>query len=61
MKYCTLCERNVDPIKSKWSWAWFIILCFTVIGGIGYAIYHVLLKRKNRCPICGTKKLSKAL
>lgn len=59
MKYCTLCQRYVEPTKSKWSWGWFIILCFTIVGGIGYAIYHVLLKKKNRCPICNTKKLVK--
>ncbi|SET37936.1 hypothetical protein SAMN05660297_02224 [Natronincola peptidivorans] len=57
MKYCVLCQKHVEPVKSKWNWGWFIILCFTVVGGIGYAVYHVALKSKEHCPICNTKKL----
>ncbi|WP_129599542.1 hypothetical protein [Anaerophilus nitritogenes] len=59
MKYCTLCKRYVEPTKSKWNWGLFILLCVTVVGGIGYAIHHVFMKSKNRCPICATKQLIK--
>lgn len=59
MKYCTLCERNVDPVKSKFSWPVFILLCFTMVGGLVYVIFHLFFKKKNRCPICFTKKLDK--
>jgi len=54
MKYCTLCERKVDPVKAKFSWLFFII-CF----GVFYLPYHWFFKKKNRCPICQTKKLDK--
>jgi len=55
VKYCPLCDRNVEATKS-FNWPIFIILL--LCGGIGifYFIYY-LLKPKNRCPICGTKKL----
>jgi len=57
--FCELCDRPITPVKSKFSWAWFILFCFSGIGGIIYIIYHILFKKKNRCPLCGTKKLKK--
>lgn len=57
LKYCQLCQRHVDPVKSKWSWGWFIVYCVTLVGGVFYAIYHAVFKPKNRCPICQTNKL----
>lgn len=60
MKVCTLCGRPVDPVKSQFSWAWFLLLCFTGIGGIFYIIYHIMLKRRNKCPICRSKRLARA-
>ncbi len=57
MKHCTLCNRPVDPVKSKFSWAWFILLCFTGIGGIFYILYHIFMKTKSYCPVCNTKRL----
>lgn len=59
MRYCQLCNRYIERSKSKWNWGAFIVLCFTIVGGLGYALYHVFLKSKNRCPICNTKKLTK--
>ncbi|PAB61009.1 hypothetical protein [Anaeromicrobium sediminis] len=59
MRYCTLCKRYIEPVKNRWSWAWFIILCFTGFGGIGYALYHIIMKKKKRCSICYTKQLTK--
>lgn len=55
VKYCPLCQRNVEPIK-KWSWAWFFLL-FWIGSIIWYPIYYVLFARRKFCPICGTKKL----
>lgn len=55
-KYCPLCDRNVEPTK-KFNWPIFIIaLIFCFFPGLLYFIYY-LLKPKNVCPICGTKKL----
>ncbi len=51
-KYCTLCQRYIDPVKKKFSWGVFI-LCF----GIFYLPYRILFVHKNRCPVCGTNKL----
>jgi cell division septal protein FtsQ len=57
MKYCVECERNVNPRK-RFSFAWFIIMCLTGIGGIVYVLYYALLKRKS-CPICGSGRLKR--
>lgn len=56
VKYCPLCDRKVEPTK-RFNWPIFILLL--VFGGVGAIIYFIyyLLKPKNRCPICGTKKL----
>lgn len=59
MKYCTLCNRYVEPVKSKFNWAVFILLCFCFGIGLLYLLYHLFLKKKNRCPICYTTKLEK--
>ncbi len=59
-KYCKLCERKVDPAKKAWSWGWFFVWCLAFgVGGIVYALYHLLLKAKIYCPICWTTKLKK--
>lgn len=56
VKYCPLCQRNVEPTK-KFNWPIFIILLIiAIVPGILYYIYY-LLKPKNVCPICGTKRL----
>lgn len=53
MKYCSLCQRYVEPQK-KFSLGWFI-LGF----GIFYMIYYILFAGKKYCPICKTNKLQK--
>jgi hypothetical protein len=58
LKYCSNCGKNVQPVKSRWSWLAFILWLPT--AGIFYVIYHLLLKPKNRCPICGLKADNKA-
>lgn len=52
VKYCSLCERQVEPVKKKFSWPIFLLFL-----GIPYLIYRAIFVRKNRCPICGTKRL----
>lgn len=56
IKYCPLCQRNVEPVK-KWSWAWFFFLWLTVAGPIVYILWYFLFAGKKYCPICGTKRL----
>ena len=55
-KRCDNCDKYVQPIKSNFSIAWFVLwIVFT--GGFGlfiYPLYHVM-KTKSRCPICGLK------
>ena len=58
MKYCTTCGQNVRPVKSPWSWLAFA--CWIPTAGIGYIVYHLMLKPRNRCPICGLKTLERA-
>ena len=59
-KYCTLCQRKVDPVKKPWSWGFFLLWCLGFgVGGIVYLVYHFLLKGTKFCPICWTKKLVK--
>lgn len=45
MKWCNLCNRNVEPQK-KFNWLIFIFLC-----GIFYLPYYFLFMNK-KCPIC---------
>ena len=57
-KYCTLCQRKVDPVKKPWSWGFFLLWCLAFgVGGLVYVGYHFLLKGTKYCPICWTKKL----
>jgi hypothetical protein len=58
MKFCTHCKRNVKPVKTPFSWGWLFVWWFMCT--IPYIVYHGLMKRKNRCPICGLKGLTKA-
>lgn len=53
MKYCPNCKQMVKPVKTPWSWGWF--LAWILTAGIVYIAYHLFLKRKNKCPICGLK------
>jgi len=56
IKYCLLCQRNIEPVK-KVNWIVFIILLLIgIVPGLIYFAYY-LLKPKNRCPICGAKNL----
>lgn len=58
IKYCPLCQRNVEPTK-KLNWPIFIILLIIgIVPGLLYFIYY-LLKPKKVCPICGTKRLQR--
>lgn len=47
-KYCSACGRHVRAEK-RFSLGWCI---FT--GGL-YLPYYLLFKKKDSCPICGTK------
>jgi hypothetical protein len=60
VKYCEICERNVEPQK-KFNWLAFLVLC--LIGGAGvylYIPYYFLIKQK-RCPICNGRQFDKAI
>lgn len=59
MKHCTLCNRPVDPIKSKFSVSWFIISSILTFGiwSVVYIVYHIFMKPKDTCPVCRTKRL----
>lgn len=59
MKYCNACKKHVDPVKADWNWKWFILLSLTLVGWIPYLIYHIYLKKENRCSICQSDQLSK--
>lgn len=52
--YCSLCEKRV-PATKKFSWPMFLLFCLTGIGGIVYLIWYFIMKKKNKCPICGNK------
>lgn len=54
-KYCTLCDRMVAPNK-RFSWAIFLLLCITGIGGIFYLLWYFFFTGKS-CSICGNKNL----
>ena len=56
MRYCPNCQKNIKPVKSAFSWFWFLMWWF--IATIPYLIYHAF-KPKNRCPICGLKGLTR--
>ncbi|MGL5764288.1 MAG: hypothetical protein ACRCX8_01475 [Sarcina sp.] len=51
--YCSLCKRDV-VVKKNFNWVVFLLFCLTGIGGIFYIAYY-LIKKKDRCPICGCK------
>lgn len=57
MRYCVACERMVRPIK-HFSWAAFLLLCLTMIGGVFYLLYYWIMKKKE-CPICRGKDFMK--
>lgn len=59
MKYCNSCKRHVEPVKSKWSWKWFLLLALTLVGWIFYAMNHFIFKKEDRCPYCEADQLSK--
>lgn len=53
VRYCPLCERNVAA-KKKFSWPIFLLLCFTIFGGVTYLVWYIV-KARSVCPICGSK------
>ena len=57
MKYCQACQQNVVPVK-KFSIGCFLLWCLSLIGGLVYVFYYLLMKGRNICPICGGKQLS---
>jgi hypothetical protein len=58
MKYCKSCEQPVKGTK-KFSWIIFLLGLLTFgIGSLLYVIYYVVVKNKNKCPMCGTKTIS---
>lgn len=59
MKYCNSCKRHVEPVKSEWSWKWFVLLALTVVGWIFYLMNHFIFKKEDHCPICQSDQLSK--
>lgn len=59
MKYCNSCKRHVEPVKSKWSWKWFLLLALTLVGWIFYMMNHFIFKKEDRCPYCDMDQLSK--
>lgn len=58
MKYCTACQRMVQPNK-KFAWGSYILFsCLTF--GIWFVTYPLIYMLKGkRCPICGNKNLQK--
>lgn len=52
MRYCIACQRMVRPIKF-WSWAAFLLLVITGIGGVFYVLYYLF--KRGECPICRGK------
>lgn len=58
MKYCSLCQRYVEPQK-KFSWPLFIFLCCTIVGGGVYLLWYFVFAKKKYCPICKSTKLVK--
>ena len=56
IKYCLLCQRNVQ-LSKNFNWGIFLAswLLFGV-GGIIYIIWYVI-KPATVCPLCGTNKL----
>lgn len=54
IKYCPLCDRKIEPTK-KFNWVLFLLTVWFGVGLI-YLIIH-LIAPKNKCPICGTKRL----
>jgi len=54
LRYCTLCEREVE-IRKRFNWLAFLLLLFFLppFGGILYLF--VYLFKQRRCPICGGK------
>ncbi len=59
MKYCNICKRHVEPVKSSLRWKWLILSAFTVVGWIPYVLYHVYFKKEDQCPQCQENQLSK--
>jgi len=59
MKYCTACQRPVKGVKSKFSWAIFLLglLTFGILS-ILYTIYYLVFKKNNKCSVCQLKTIS---
>jgi len=51
LRYCTLCEREVEARK---GFNWLAFLFFFPFAGTPYLLFYLLFKRR-RCPICGGK------
>lgn len=59
MKYCSLCQRYVEPQK-KFSWPLFLLgLLLVGVGAVVYLIYYFIFAGKVYCPICKGKQLAK--
>lgn len=57
-KYCKSCEKEVKGTK-KFSWLIFLLgLCTLGIVSVLYLLYYIIIKNKNKCPICGLKTIS---
>jgi hypothetical protein len=57
MRYCQLCKRVVEPVKPKFNWALFLLTIWLFGAGLIYLLWYLICVPKNRCPICGTRKL----
>lgn len=59
MRYCENCRQNVRPEK---DFSWFLFLFGFLFFGVGAAVYlayYFIMKRRTRCPICGSKTVRK--
>lgn len=58
IKFCNLCNRNVQ-LKKTFSWFWFIAPGLFTVGmtSVIYLAYYFVVK-KAVCPLCGTNNMS---
>jgi len=50
---CVHCKKEIVPVKTSFSWLWFIVwFFFGLFPAAIYLIYH-MSKKPVRCPACG--------
>lgn len=49
---CKYCNNEIQPVKPRFNWGWFVIWLFMFYPAIFVQILMWATAKENKCPIC---------